>query len=33
LLADLKSTRARLFAARHLANQNAALDLERELSE
>ena len=33
LLADLKSTRAQLLAARHLANQSAVLDLGRELSE
>jgi hypothetical protein len=33
LLAELKSTRAQLLAARHLANENAALDLGRELSE
>jgi hypothetical protein len=33
LLADLKSTRAQLLAARHLANQNAVLDMERELSD
>jgi hypothetical protein len=33
LLAELKSTRAQLLAARHLANQNTVLDLERELSE
>jgi hypothetical protein len=33
LLAELKSTRAQLLAARHLANQNAVLDLERELSD
>lgn len=33
LLAELKSTRAQLLAARHLANQNAVLDLERKLSE
>jgi hypothetical protein len=33
LLADLKSARAQLLAARHLANQNAVLDLECELSE
>jgi hypothetical protein len=33
LLADLKSTLAQLLAAGHLANQNAVLDLERELSE
>jgi hypothetical protein len=33
LLAELKSTRAQLLAARHLANQSAVLDLGRELSE
>jgi hypothetical protein len=33
LLAELKSTRAQLLAARHLANENAVLDLGRELSE
>jgi hypothetical protein len=33
LLAELKSMRAQLLAARHLANQNAVLDLERGLSE
>jgi hypothetical protein len=33
LLAELKSTRAQLLAARHLANENAVLDLARELSE
>jgi hypothetical protein len=32
LLAELKSMRAQLLAARHLANQNAVLDLERGLS-
>src|SRR5215471_19256776 len=33
LLADLKSTRAQLLAARHLANQSAVLDLAYELSD
>jgi hypothetical protein len=33
LLAELKSKRAQLLAARHLANQNAVLDMERELSD
>jgi hypothetical protein len=33
LMAELKSTRAQLLAARHLANQSAVLDLGRELSE
>ena len=33
LLADLKSTRAQLLAVRHLANQNAVLDLEHGLSD
>jgi hypothetical protein len=33
LLAELKSTRAQLLAARHLANQSAVLDLGRDLSE
>ena len=33
LVAELKSTRAQLLAARHLANQSAVLDLARELSD
>jgi hypothetical protein len=33
LVAELKSTRAQLLAARHLANQNALLDLAHELSD
>jgi hypothetical protein len=33
LMAELKSTRAQLLAARHLANQNSVLDLARALDE
>jgi hypothetical protein len=33
LVAELKSTRAQLLAARHLANRNAVLDLAHELSD